>query len=330
MIKQHKGTYKHGLVIGKFYPPHLGHKYLIDTAEATCEKVTVILCWKRSETIPATLRAQWLKYVHPHIDLKVIEDRKLSDDDSEGWAKFTLEVLGEKPDAVFTSESYGDVYAAHMDTVHVLVDKERVDVPVSATMVRRQPTTYAHLLAPCVRGYFAKRVCVLGAESTGTTTLVKALAKHYQTVWVPEYGRTYSEAKLLSSHAHEWKTEEFEHIARTQNSMENTLAEISNGLVICDTNAFATGVWHERYLGKRSEKVEAIARTCAADLYIVTGDEIPFVQDGIRDGEGIRHDMHKRFIERLEEDQKSYIIVTGNPEERLRNALKSIEQIFGV
>jgi len=112
--------------------------------------------------------------------------------------------------------------------------------------------------------------------------------------------------------------------------MENTLAEISNGLVICDTNAFATGVWHERYLGKRSEKVEAIARTCAADLYIVTGDEIPFVQDGIRDGEGIRHDMHKRFIERLEEDQKSYIIVTGNPEERLRNALKSIEQIFGV
>jgi HTH-type transcriptional repressor of NAD biosynthesis genes len=52
--------FKHGLVIGKFYPPHRGHKYLIDTAVAQCESVTVIVCWKKSQRISGVLRAQWI------------------------------------------------------------------------------------------------------------------------------------------------------------------------------------------------------------------------------------------------------------------------------
>ncbi len=312
--------------MGKFYPPHLGHKYLIDTALENCEQVAVILCGKKSETIPANLRAQWLKRIHPKAEVLVIEDDKLGDDDSAAWAAFIINLLGYKPDAVFTSESYGDAYAAHLGAVHVCVDKGRVDVPISATKVRQNPREYAHMLAPCVRGYFVNRICILGAESTGTTTLAKALAQHYQTNWVPEYGRIYSESRVHLAEQ-TWTTEEFEHIARMQNAMENALAETANGLLICDTNAFVTGIWHERYMGKRSKNVEDIARACAADLYIVTGDEIPFVQDDIRDGEHIRHAMHRRFLERLEEDGKPYILVQGSPAERLASALKSIEQV---
>ena len=39
------------------------------------------------------------------------------------------------------------------------------------------------------------RVCVVGAESTGKTTLCERLAKHYGGDYVPEYGRTYTEAR---------------------------------------------------------------------------------------------------------------------------------------
>ena len=327
MLKNHKSLYGRGLIIGKFYPPHLGHKYLIDTARSKCEQLTVIVCWRPSEIIPATLRAQWLKRIHPDVEIKVIEDNKLADDDSEGWAKFTLDILGYKPDAVFTSESYGDPYASYMGSIHVMVDRDRVDVPISATKVRDNPMQVAHLLDPSVRGYFARRICVVGAESTGTTTLAKALAEHYKTVWVPEYGRTYCEGKFTGLNNSEWITEEFEHIARLQNNMENALAEVSNGLLICDTNAFATGIWHERYMGTRSKKVEDLEKMCSSNLYILTGDEIPFVQDGLRDGEQIRHKMHLRFIERLEEDNKPYIIVSGSPEQRLKEAIKSINQL---
>lgn len=314
-----------GLIIGKFYPPHRGHKYLIDRAQAACRELTVIICYKPNETIPGLLRAQWLQRIHPDVRVLAIEDNKLADDDSAGWAAFTLSILGFVPDAVFTSEAYGDPYAAFMGTVHVLVDRDRTHVPISGTMVRSDPMRYAEYLEPCVRGYFARRVTILGAESTGTTTLSIALAKHYHTVWVPEEGRTYSHGKVHGANTSVWHEAEFIHIAESQNELENRLAEVSNGLVICDTDAFATGIWHERYLGQRSPQVEAIGNRIVHDLYIVTGDEIPFVDDGVRDGEAIRHSMHELFIERLTETGKKFIVVRGTPEERLKLAVQAID-----
>ncbi len=316
-----------GIVIGKFYPPHKGHKYLIDRARSECEQLTVIVCWKKSQLISGVERAQWIQQIHPDVQVKLLDDDRLADDDSEAWAKNTLAVLGFTPDAVFTSESYGDPYASFMGCVHVLVDKDRTYIPISATMVRSNPTKYAQLLEPCVRASFARRVCIVGAESTGTTTLAKDLAKHYKTTWVPEFGRFYSEGKLFGDSNAEWRSDEFVRIANAQCNLEDALAEASSGLVICDTDAFATSLWHERYMGKRSIQVEAIAARRKYDLYILTGDEIPFEQDGTRDGEHIRHGMHKKFIERLNEDRKKYIIVSGAPEKRLREAVEAIDTI---
>jgi NadR type nicotinamide-nucleotide adenylyltransferase len=326
MIKHHKQKFGKGLVIGKFYPPHRGHKFLIDTATSQCDELTVIICWKHSETIPGIARAQWLKKIHPNVNIKLIEDNKLADDDSKGWAQYTLDILGYVPDAVFTSESYGDPYAAFMGSVHVLVDRDRTFIPISATMIRSNPLKYWEFLEPCVRGYFVNRVCVVGAESTGKSTLARSLAEHYKTVWAPEYGRMYAEGKLTAEREI-WGSAEFERIAAAQNELENSLAERANGLLICDTDAFDTSVWHERYMGKRSPRVEELGKICAHDLYIVTGDEIPFVQDGTRDGEHIRHWMHQRFIERLKEDNKPFIIVSGSEEARLQAAIKAIDQL---
>ena len=319
--------FKRGLVIGKFYPPHRGHKYLIDTARSQCEELTVIVCRKKSEEISGVERAQWIQHIHPDVQVKLLDDDRLKDDDSAGWAENTLAVIGYVPDAVFTSEAYGDPYASFMGTVHVLVDKERTFIPISGTMVRSDPMKYASFLEPVVRAYFAKRICVLGAESTGTTTLSKALAEHYKTVWVPEYGRLYSEGKVFGDKNAEWRGEEFVTIAKAQSDLEDSLAQGSNGLVICDTDAFATSIWHERYMGSRSKEVEAIAARRQYDLYILTGDEIPFEQDGLRDGEHIRHGMHRRFIQRLEEDKKKFIIVSRTREERLETAIKAINII---
>ncbi len=316
-----------GLVIGKFYPPHLGHKYLIDTAKSQCEHLTVIICWKKNQEISGVTRAKWLQRIHPDVEIKLIDDDRLADDDSEAWAKSTIDILGYVPDAVFTSESYGDPYAKFMGSVHVLVDKERTYMPISGTMVRDKPRECSQFLTPYVRAYFAHRVCVIGAESTGTTTLAQDLAKYYKTVWVPEYGRLYSEAKLFGDIDAQWRSEEFEYIAKAQSVLEDTIAESSNGLVICDTDPFATSVWHERYMEKPSDKVLEIANRRKYNLYILTGDEIPFIQDGTRDGEHIRHDMHKRFIERLEETGRKYILVTGNREERLKKAIEAIDLI---
>ena len=36
-----------------------------------------------------------------------------------------------------------------------------------------------------------KKIVIIGPESTGKSSLCEALARHYQTAWVPEYAREY-------------------------------------------------------------------------------------------------------------------------------------------
>lgn len=315
-----------GLVIGKFYPPHAGHRFLVETALEQSDHVVVIVCGRPTDTIPASLRAAWLREMVPAAEVRVIDDH-YDEKDSRVWAENTLLWLGRAPDAVFTSEDYGDRYASLMGSRHICVDKPRVNRPVSGTAVRNDPFSNWDLIDPPLRGWFAKRICVLGAESTGTTTLAQDLAEYYGTNWVAEYGREYSEVKMLANES-VWHTSEFVDIAREQARREDTAARNSNRLLICDTNAFATTLWHRRYMGSHSPEVEEIARQGRCDLYLLTGDEIPFVQDGLRDGEHIRHEMHTWFEEALARQTVPWLLLRGSPEARIRAASLAIFELF--
>ncbi len=319
---------KHGLgiVIGKFYPPHLGHKLLIDTALDQSERTVVIVCAKATDSIPGELRARWLEEIHPAARIMVIDDR-YDENNSRVWAENTIRWLGRSPDAVFTSEDYGDRYAALMGARHICVDRSRTRVKISGTAVRADPFVNWDYLEPPVRGWFAKRVCVLGAESTGTTTLARALAAQLGTEWVEEYGREYSAIKLAKNDP-DWRTSEFSMIAAEQARREAAAARRANRVLICDTNAFATMLWHRRYMGTHSTAVETIARNGRCDLYLLTGDEIPFVQDGLRDGELIRHEMHTWFEAALAAQPVPWHIVRGSHEERLERAVSLIRLLF--
>jgi len=316
-----------GLVVGKFFPPHKGHIYLIKEAKKGCDHLTVLVVDAKGESIPASLRAKWIRELILGIEVLVVEDI-YADDDSKAWAKYTVERLGYTPDVVFTSEDYGDPFAQYMGCKHVLIDKERIHVPISGTKVRSNPLKYWDYIDEPVRAYFAKRVCVVGAESTGTTTMAKALANYYKTVWVPEFGRFYSEGKMQGPVMANWGTREFIYIAKMQNSIEYQLVKICNKILICDTDSFATSIWHQRYMGFISEDVDLLSRDREYDLYFLTDVDIPFVQDGLRDGEHIRHNMHKKFIEELTKRGKKFVILSGSHEKRLATAIKHCNQLL--
>lgn len=315
-----------GVVMGKFYPPHHGHRLLIDTALARCDTVVVFLCVRPVDTIPGARREAWLRELHPRADVRVIDDRD-DENDTRVWAANTLRWLGRAPDAVFTSESYGEPYARLMGATHVPVDPSRRHQPVSGTAVRGDPFAHWDFIAPPVRAWFARRVCVLGAESTGTTTLARALAARWRTNWVAEYGREYSAEKQRRPDA-TWRTAEFVHIAEEQTRREDAAAAASNRVVICDTNALATTLWHRRYVGGNSPAVDAVAARGRCDLYLLTGDEIPFVQDGLRDGEHRRHEMHRWFEEMLRAQSVPWTLLRGPPAERLVAASKAVDALF--
>lgn len=317
-----------GLVIGKFLPPHLGHSYLIEQALKGCDQLTILVCDRPEYEIPAETRRNWLAELHPQADIRVITDR-LDDDDSKGWAEHTRVFLGYAPDKVFTSEDYGDAYAKHLGAVHIPVDKRRCTIPVSGTAVRDDPWHNWQYLSRLVRAYFAKRICILGAESTGTTTLARALAERLDTVWVPEYGRDYTIRNKRRLEREGWKTDDFIRIAKRQNELEDQAARRANKVLICDTDSFATSIWHERYMGGRSWQVEMEAAGRKYDLYLLTDVNIPLEQDGTRDGdEHVREWMHQRFMDKLRFWGKPFVIISGTPEERLEQAAGILERLL--
>ena len=113
---------------------------------------------------------------------------------------------------------------------------------------------------PRERRRTVQRVCILGAESTGKTTLAAALAEHYRTLWVPEYGAPYHHVGRGDPHR-SWAPEEFTHIARIREWLEEFLAGYARRVLLCDTDTFVTAVFHEVYLGTASEELEAEGRT---------------------------------------------------------------------
>ena len=314
------------VVIGKFHPPHRGHRLLIDTALSQSREVHVIVCARSSDTIPGQLRGQWLQEIHPDAKVMVIDDH-YDENDTAVWAANTIRWLGRAPDVVFTSEDYGERYARMMGCAHVLVDRERATVPCSGSAIRRDPIAQWRFLEPPVRAWFAPRICVIGAESTGTTTLAEALGRHYDTVVVPEYGRDYFVAKQARGED-VWTSEEFVHIAAEQKLREERAAREANRVLICDTNAFATRVWHRRYVGPEDERVRAATSVARCDLYLLTGDEIPFVQDGFRDGEHVRHDMHRWFEDALRAQPAPWLLLRGTHAERMEQATAAIDSLL--
>ena len=321
---------KRGLIVGKFYPPHRGHKYLIDSARAQVDELNVIVCRRPNETPPGELRAAWLREIHPDVRIILIDD-ELDADDSRAWAENSIHVLGFVPDVVFTSEDYGDRFAHHLGCEHVLIDKTRRVVPISGMEVRASPLSCLNFFEPPVRAYYVKRVCLIGAESTGKTTLAQALAEYYRTCWVAEYGREYTEHKLAEEGNYDnWRSEEFVHIAAIQCEREEEAARRADRVLICDTDAFATSIWHRRYIGECSPEVENIAaQHRRPDLYLVTDVNTPFVQDGIRDGELIREWMHEAFVAELTAQGRRFNHLSGSYEERFDEAVKRIDDLSG-
>jgi NadR type nicotinamide-nucleotide adenylyltransferase len=338
----------HGLVIGKFYPPHAGHHHLIDTAAGRCDRLTVVVAASPLETIPIALRAAWLRERHPqsHVEIVPAVDDVAVDYESEAaWSAHVAifrTAAGDPVDVVFSSEEYGVELARRLGAVHVAVDPRRERFPVSGTAVREDPVACWEWLSPPVRAYLARRVVVVGAESSGTTTLARALAAHYAarggvwaaTRWVPEYGRLYCEEKLAIARREDpelwigdldWRSEEFTVIAERQLAWEGAAARAGSPLLVCDTDAFATELWHERYVGAPAP---ALART-RHDLWILTDTVgVPFEQDGWRDGETIRQRMSARFAEELVGCGLPHVTVTGPHEHRLAAAVDAVDALL--
>ena len=342
--------YGHGLIVGKFYPPHAGHHALIDAAAAACVRVTVVVAPSTRESVPLPLRLEWLRAAHgPNVHfVGTYDDHPVDYDDPAVWdlhmAVFRAAAGCSTVDAVFSSEPYGAELARRFGAVAVTVDLDRAKVPVSGTAIRADPIAHWDMVGPDVRAWLTRRVIVVGAESTGTTTMARALARHFRlrggvwarTRWVPEFGRELTSRKLDALRLVRpaatvdevvWDRADFVTVAREQSAAEDAAARGGSPILFGDTDALATTLWEERYLGSGSAEVARLVRT--SDLYLLTDDAgVPFVDDGLRDGEAIRSWMTGRFREVVRGSRVRNLELTGSYVDRLRAAVAACDELI--
>ena len=170
------------------------------------------------------------------------------------------------------------------------------------------------------------RVCCIGAESTGKSTLVKALATRHAMPWIGEYGRDYTIAKKVAGTNDQWDTPDFLAIAVEQQNLEDRFS--TDRMLFCDTDAMSTDLWHERYLGRRNAAVDAVARMRTYDLFVLCDLDIPWEADEIRLGSDSRAQMHQRFLDVLgDERPEAVVLVAGDVETRMNIVDREVERL---
>jgi HTH-type transcriptional repressor of NAD biosynthesis genes len=199
------------------------------------------------------------------------------------------------------------------------------------------------------REQLASRIVLVGAESTGKTTLTRDLVDHYRalggiwahTLWVSEFGRDYTVLKIAETapgfdetptgyRSADWSPKDFAVIALEQQRLENAAAGAGSPVLFCDTDALATQIWERRYLGESSTAArDALPVLPPRALYLLTDyRDVEFTQDGIRDGEQYREAMTSWFVEELAATGQRSELVRGNREERLAECIRLVDEVL--
>ncbi|NNK19412.1 MAG: ATP-binding protein [Maribacter sp.] len=172
------------------------------------------------------------------------------------------------------------------------------------------------------------KVVIFGPESTGKTTLSEQLARHYNTVWVPEYAREYLQDKW-NNERKTCEPKDLLPIAEGQIRLENDLATKATELLICDTDLLETKVYSEAYyLGYCDPLLEKYALENKYDLYFLTYIDIPWEADDLRDKPNERERMFLYFKDTLEKYNRNFVILKGDKRTRLKKAVKHIDNLL--
>lgn len=172
------------------------------------------------------------------------------------------------------------------------------------------------------------KVVLFGPESTGKTTLSRQLARHYNSVWVPEFARVYLQNKWNNTRK-TCEPDDLLPIAEGQIKLENELSRKTDSVLICDTDLLETKVYSESYyLGSCDPILEKYALENTYDLYFLTYIDTPWEADDLRDKPEHRQGMFEVFQNALVKNKRPYVLLKGNKETRLAKAITHIDELL--
>jgi nicotinamide riboside kinase len=168
-------------------------------------------------------------------------------------------------------------------------------------------------------------IALLGAESTGKTTLARALhralqAQGHHVALVEEALR-----EFCLRHGRTPRHDEQAGIARTQ-SLRIAEAARTHELVVADTTSMMVAVYSQLLFGDASLLPQALAEQARHRVTLLMALDLPWVPDpGIRDGAHVRTPVDALLRDALCGSRVPFSVVTGDGAQRLAHAWRAVQ-----
>ena len=176
-----------------------------------------------------------------------------------------------------------------------------------------------------------KKIVVIGPESTGKSSLCKALADHYKTIWVKEFAREY-----LEKNGKDYVFEDLYKIALGQlEEIENAVVKVeiqqqanTQNLLFIDTDLYVIKIWSEFVFNKCDNSILTEIIKQQYDLYLLCDIDLPWVKDSLREYPDlkVRQKLFRYYKEEMTAQKTPWKIISGNYDERTVAAIKFIDQ----
>lgn len=168
-----------------------------------------------------------------------------------------------------------------------------------------------------------KRISITGPECTGKTWLSKKLAGHYHTSWVPEYSVEYLQKKGST-----YSIEDILNIAKGQLYSEDKFAENTNAILFCDTDMLVNKIWSKKVFGEVPGWIDSMVSEHMYDLYLLCFPDIMWRPGPFRENPDDREILFRLYEQELIKHEFPYKIVTGDGEQRFKNAVNFVDELL--
>ncbi len=328
-------TSRTGLLIGTFDVLHLGHLADINHATGLVDTLHIVIT-NHTPLSPKnpTLqdKARWLQnacQAFGFVKIHTLASLGLPDNTSDYHAyqshdKSLLDTICQKL-ALDNPLIFGKHALVFNDYSSAILPS----TPQDTLKIADHPLRYfSHLALDC-RYFFTHKVCIVGGESSGKTTLIHKLANHYGATIALEMGRLYTHSHLggteLGLQYSDYPIIATHHAQAIENATKNTNSPIT----LIDTDFVTTQAFCEFYEHRTHPFLTACIDTFKMDSTIYLDNNVAWVADGMRRLGSQRSEFASHLLTLYQQhDIKLHIITHPDYHERYKQALVYIDNII--
>ncbi len=163
------------------------------------------------------------------------------------------------------------------------------------------------------------KIGVIGAESSGKSTLCRQLSEQCGYLWIKEYARTYVEALNRP-----YNRGDLDAIAA--HLSEQITADYGDKVMLFDTEMIIMKVWYEHVYADVPPLVEQTLRNAPMDCYLLLAPDLPAEPDPVRENLDRREYFHAWYERELQQTGVPYTIIRGTGDVRTQAAIQAIRQ----